>query len=195
MSNNRGVDNIASRIFTQAIEEYDKFVFETISPFCSRVARSEISKDELTTALLKDKPAKPVPAGWRDLCPMCGAQIFRGNFNGREFENHYCAKCGQRLDFTADNEKTETAEPKPMIPQVRTFRERFEEMHKEPPRYIICNRKTFREMEIEAGIGYIPTPANKCPTVCGMPFVVPDDGEVIIGNGYVEKYKFETGEK
>ena len=86
-------------------------------------------------------------------------------------------------------------EPKPMIPQVRTFRERFEEMHKEPPRYIICNLKTFREMEFEAGVGYIPTPANKCPTVCGMPFVVPEDGEVIIGNGYVEKYKFEGGAK
>ena len=197
MSNNRGIDNITSMIFTQAIEEYDKFVFETISPFCSRVTRSEISKDELTTALLKEKPAKPVPDGWhgRDLCPMCGAQIFRGNFNGREFENHYCAKCGQRLDFTAGDGKNEPVEPKPIIPQILTCREAFEEVHESPPRYVICNKKTFRDMEIEAGVGYIPKPANKCPSVYGMMVIAPEDGEIIIGNGYVESFHLKGAEE
>ena len=193
MSNNRGIDNITSKIFTQAVEEYDKFVFETISPFCSRVARSEISKDELTTALLKEKPAKPVPDGWRDLCPMCGAQIFRGNFNGREFENHYCAKCGQRLDFTADNGKTETPEPEPMIPQIKEFAKDFGKNHVDPPLYAICNRRTFRDLETEAGIGYVC--GNPCTTIYGMKVVVPDDGEIIIANGRVGKYKFEGGAK
>lgn len=84
-------------------------------------------------------------------------------------------------------------EPKPMIPQVNTFRRRYQELHEETPRYIICNRKTFREMELEAGIGYVCR--NPCATVYGMKVVVPDDGEVIIGNGHVEKYKFEGGAK
>lgn len=136
-------------------------------------------------------------------CPFCGglSEVLRHEF--RQLSDTFgarCLSCGaQTRQFYETAEQAAEAwnarlnEPKPMIPQVRTFRERFEELHEETPRYIICNRKTFREMEIEAGVGYIPTPANKCPTVCGMPFVVPDDGEVIIGNGHVEKYKFEGG--
>ena len=186
--------NVEKMIF-QIAEEQDRFIFKTISPYCSRIVQHEISKNEITRALMKEKARKPVPDGWRELCPVCGAQIFRGNYNGREFENNYCAKCGQRLDFAADAGKTETIEPKPMIPQIRTFRARFEEMHKEPPRYIFCNEKTFRELEIEAGVGYIPKPANKCPTAYGMVFVVPKDGEIIIGNGYVEKYNLKGGDE
>lgn len=84
-----------------------------------------------------------------------------------------------------------TAEPKPMIPQILTCREAFEEVHESPPRYVICNKKTFRDMEIEAGVGYITKPANKCPSVYGMLVIAPEDGEIIIGNGYVETFNLK----
>ena len=84
-----------------------------------------------------------------------------------------------------------TTDPEPMIPQIRDFRGRFQELHEETPRYVICNRRTFRELETEAGIGYIS--GNPCTTVYGMKVVVPEDGEIIIGNGYVEKYRFKGG--
>ena len=87
------------------------------------------------------------------------------------------------------------AEPGKMIPQIREFRERFEELHEGTPRFVFCNEKTFRELEIEAGVGYIPKPANKCPTAYGMVFIVPEDGQIIIGNGYIEKYSFKGAGK
>lgn len=86
-----------------------------------------------------------------------------------------------------------TAEPKPMIPQIKEFAKDFEKNHVDPPLYVICNRRTFRDLEIEAGIGYVC--GNPCATIYGMLFKVPEDGEIIITNGRVEKYKFEGGGK
>lgn len=182
------ITSIVEKMVFQIAEEQDRFIFKTISPYCSRIVQHEISKNEITRALLKEKGRKPVHEGWRELCPVCGAQIFRGNYNGREFENNYCAKCGQRMDFSAGDGKNEPVEPKPIIPQILTCREAFEEVYESPPRYVICNKKTFRDMEIEAGVGYIPKPANKCPSVYGMIVISPEDGEIIIGNGYVESF-------
>ena len=87
------------RVITTAREEQSDFIFRIISPFCSRIIEHEISKEELTFALTKQNPMKPVPDGFRELCPSCGASVLHGHFNGREFENKYCARCGQRIDF------------------------------------------------------------------------------------------------
>ena len=136
-------------------------------------------------------------------CPFCGglSEVIRHEFHqlSDTFGVH-CLSCGAQsrqfyitAEQAADAWNARLNETKPMIPQIREFRERFEELHEGTPRYIFCNEKTFRELEIEAGVGYIKKPANKCPTAYGMVFVVPKDGEIIIGNGYVEKYKFEGG--
>ena len=82
-------------------------------------------------------------------------------------------------------------DPKPKIPQIRDFRGRFQELHEETPRYVVCNKKTFRELEIEAGVGYVPKSTTMRPTVYGMVFVVPEDGEIIIGNGKIEEYNLK----
>lgn len=56
---------ITATIKTQVQEEYDKFVFTTISGFCNYVCKTEISKADLEEALtlwmaLRDKPNENV---------------------------------------------------------------------------------------------------------------------------------------
>lgn len=81
-----------------------------------------------------------------------------------------------------------TDDPQPMIPQIKDFMKDFEKCHIEPPLYVICNRRTFRDLEIEAGVGYV---IGGMATVYGMIFKVPEDGEIIITNGRVGKYSFK----
>lgn len=134
-------------------------------------------------------------------CPFCGglSEVLRHEF--RQLSDTFgarCLSCGaQSRQFYETAEQAAEAwnarlnEPKPMIPQILTCRGAFEEVHESPPRYVICNKKTFRDMEIEAGVGYITKPANKCPSVYGMLVLAPEDGEIIIGNGYVETFNLK----
>ena len=42
---------ITEEISVKVTEDYEKFVFETISPFCNGVMKMKISKDDLEKAL------------------------------------------------------------------------------------------------------------------------------------------------
>ena len=93
------IGEFAATMTTRAIEETDEFIFRTISPFCERITEMRISKAELTAALMKQKARKPIREQWRSACPVCRATLFAGEFDGKEFENHYCPRCGQKIDF------------------------------------------------------------------------------------------------
>ena len=93
------VAEFSATITTRAIEDADNFIFRTISPFCNRIADMEISKNELAAALTKQRALKPIREQWRSVCPVCRGTLFAGNFDGKEFENHYCPRCGQKVDF------------------------------------------------------------------------------------------------
>lgn len=134
-------------------------------------------------------------------CPFCGglSEIVRHEFYQlSDTFGARCLSCGaQSRQFyetagqAAEAWNARLNETKPMIPQIKEFAKEFGENHVDPPLYAICNRRTFRDLETEAGIGYVC--GNPCTTIYGMKVVVPDDGEVIIGNGHVVKFKFEGG--
>lgn len=93
------IGEIAATMTTRAVEDTENFIFQTIAPYCERITETIISKAELTDALMKQKAREPIVGQWRSICPVCGATLFAGNYNGKEFENHYCARCGQKIDF------------------------------------------------------------------------------------------------
>ena len=104
MSEPNELVSVFETLIYKAREEYDKFVFSIISPFCiaTMQTETEISKEKLADALLKQKPRKPARDAWRHICPVCGSTLYAGKFDGRDFENHYCAKCGQKIDFKGE---------------------------------------------------------------------------------------------
>lgn len=93
------ISEIAATMTTRAVEETDNFVFRTIAPYCERITETKISKAELTDALMKQKARKPIREPWRSVCPVCRGTLFAGNYDGKSFENHYCPRCGQKIDF------------------------------------------------------------------------------------------------
>jgi hypothetical protein len=44
--------DLVDKVSTKTTENMESFIFETISPFCNEVTQMEISKDELTQALM-----------------------------------------------------------------------------------------------------------------------------------------------
>ena len=46
------MDKFIGNIVTKCIESQENFMFETVYPFCKEVTKCEISKEELTNALL-----------------------------------------------------------------------------------------------------------------------------------------------
>lgn len=93
------IGEIAATMTTRAVEDAENFIFRTIAPYCERIMETKISKAELTDALMKQRERKPIREPWRSVCPVCRGTLFAGNFDGKEFENHYCPRCGQKIDF------------------------------------------------------------------------------------------------
>lgn len=93
------VFDYAAKVTMTARETAEAFIFETVYPFCVKTTETTVKKSELAEALLRQKPRKPIADEFRDICPVCGATLLRGKYTGRDFENHYCAKCGQKIDF------------------------------------------------------------------------------------------------
>ena len=91
--------DFTTKITTRAVEETDNFIFRTILPYCEQITEMEISKAELSAALMKQRERKPIREPWRSVCPVCRGTLFAGNYDGKEFENHYCPRCGQKIDF------------------------------------------------------------------------------------------------
>lgn len=98
------IGEIAATMTTRAVENTENFIFRTIAPYCERATETKISKAELTDALMKQKARKPIYdapilEAVRAYCPTCGRPVDAGKYNGKEFENNYCAHCGQKIDF------------------------------------------------------------------------------------------------
>lgn len=50
--NSQEFDNYVSKIAEQVTETHEKFIFETIRPYCEPIVKMEISKEYLVNALL-----------------------------------------------------------------------------------------------------------------------------------------------
>ena len=90
------------RVVFKVAEEHDKFIFSILSRYCGESAGLEVDKGQLITAVLKQRAQKPEYVAGRVICPACGSMADAGKFDGRDFENHYCAKCGQKIDFKGE---------------------------------------------------------------------------------------------
>lgn len=53
-------------------EEFDRFVFESITPYCLEITRNAISKEDIKSALMLWMQAK---SGNNSVCPYCGADM------------------------------------------------------------------------------------------------------------------------
>lgn len=82
------------KITTTVKEEHDKFIFETIKPYCREITRMEIDKKTLSRALIKDKAQHISVVQGHDICPSCHLDI-TDKIKG--MKECYCVKCGQHI--------------------------------------------------------------------------------------------------
>lgn len=88
-------------IIAKASEEYDRFIFSTIRPFCEEVVQHEISKKDLTEALTQWKkrgtwvPIDQQPhEDWE--CDQCGAFVYGTENPYMDYK--YCPQCGTKME-------------------------------------------------------------------------------------------------
>ena len=99
------VTSIVEEIVTKVTEEKERFIFETIQPYCEEVTKMEISKEDLKEALTvwqtyKSGAFTRKTGKWVDSkrhiyweCTCCG---WYNDVSNRDF--HYCPNCGARME-------------------------------------------------------------------------------------------------
>ena len=101
------ITKIVEEITMKAREEGDRFIFETVRPYCEEVMKQEISKHDLEEALLQYFGKKPddVPniteegKKWCENCMHVEVCAWYG-YEGCEFRD--LPKTGQWIDWTDD---------------------------------------------------------------------------------------------
>lgn len=88
------MEDLIMKMTTTVNEDYDKFVFETIKPYCEEVTKMEIDKKILSKALIKDKAQHISVIHGHDICPSCHLDI-TDKVNG--MKDCYCVRCGQHI--------------------------------------------------------------------------------------------------
>ena len=87
-------NNFVTTIQVEAAEEYVRFIFTTIQPFCEHVTQREVKKKDLEQALIhyfpKHRTVRETENGIRFYdCPTCGGAI--------KSNQKFCDECGQNL--------------------------------------------------------------------------------------------------
>jgi hypothetical protein len=82
------------KMTTTAKEDYDKFVFETIKPYCEEVTKMKIDKKILSNAVIKDKAQHIRVINGHDICPNCNLDITN---KVKGMKDCYCVRCGQHI--------------------------------------------------------------------------------------------------
>lgn len=105
-SKKNDITSFTYEIITKAREEYDKFIFETLRPYCEEAVKMEISKNDLEEALTmwKNRNEERKVGKWKKIliatvpftiygyeCPFCEFRTATDSFN-------YCPHCGERLE-------------------------------------------------------------------------------------------------
>ena len=90
------------KIATEVKEEFDRFVFTTVKPYCEEVAKMEISKADLEEALkvwksykegaFECKTGKWITDGCLDKCSCCGVS------RDDQLYDNYCGNCGAKME-------------------------------------------------------------------------------------------------
>lgn len=88
------MDDFVYNITTRVTEYTDKFIFETIRPFCEEIVQMKIEKHQLEQALLKAQPRKITVVWGRDICPSCNLDI---TDLVKGMPECYCKRCGQHI--------------------------------------------------------------------------------------------------
>ena len=94
----RASDDVARSIeyiSMKAIETEEDFMFRTVSPFCTTITKYRISKQDLVTALSRQKAMEPFKSlEGNYACRNCLVKIVNGN--------NYCPVCGQKVKWKSD---------------------------------------------------------------------------------------------
>lgn len=93
----RATDDVArsmEHIIMKTIETEEEFMFRMVSPFCTAIMQRHISKQDLVTALSKQKKMEPFKSlEGNYACRSCLSKIAKGN--------NYCPVCGQAVEWTS----------------------------------------------------------------------------------------------
>lgn len=86
----RSIEHISMKV----IETEEDFMFRTVSPFCTAITKYRISKQDLVTALSKQKKMEPFKSlEGNYACRSCLSKIVNGN--------NYCPVCGQAVEWAS----------------------------------------------------------------------------------------------
>ncbi len=75
-------------------ESFDKFVFETISPFCDRITQTKIEKEFLEKALINYNGVK---TNSEIICPRCKQLLYIPLEKIKGRKEVYCWNCGIKI--------------------------------------------------------------------------------------------------
>ena len=89
------VNEVANSVSRKVTEDNEKFIFETISPFCDSIEQTVISKRELVDVIVKSRPQKIRFKNGEECCPSCNVKL--GTYSRGRIEL-YCIECGQKID-------------------------------------------------------------------------------------------------
>lgn len=92
------INEVIDRITIKMYETEDKFIVETILPYCSEIEQITINKKDLIDALEKQIPKKPnietTKPYFIAYCCNCGHKLI---------PSKYCDHCGQAIDWSELN--------------------------------------------------------------------------------------------
>lgn len=85
------------KIVMQVKETEDNFIFQTLKPYSENIVEREVSKKELSRAIINYFNPPEVISHSGIICPNCNtvARYKRSNIEGLKYI--YCYKCGRRM--------------------------------------------------------------------------------------------------
>lgn len=84
-------DSFVVKFTCNCIEQYDRFIFESVIPYIESQTQQTLKKDDLIEALTKHQAKHPIVGSSKYICPRCGFEL--------DLSNNYCPNCGQALDW------------------------------------------------------------------------------------------------
>ena len=88
-------NKFVTTIQVEAAEEYDRFIFKTIQPFCELATQREVKKEDLEQALIHYFPKHRIVKDGKKVkfykCPTCGSTV--------RSKQKFCDECGQNLQL------------------------------------------------------------------------------------------------
>lgn len=105
------LDPFAETPMSKLIDEYVVIVEEkldnAIFGVCNKILKDEgitheyvLNKEFIVNAVKKQIPVKPVGEYTNYKCPVCGRRVRSGKGSSSRGVDHFCQRCGQKLDWS-----------------------------------------------------------------------------------------------